>query len=58
MDELGKRSQWFEVLEVRLQSDSSLVKWTVHERWRGCELMVKSRSRALLAGGSARAVVS
>ena len=55
---VGKRSQWFQVLEVRLQSDSNLVKWRVHDRWCECDLMVESQSRALLAGGSAPVVVS
>ena len=53
-EQVLKRSHSYQVLEVRFRFRLGEKK----ERWHGCKLMVESRSRALLAGGSALAVVS
>ena len=53
-EQVWKRSQFYEVLEVRFRFKLD----EKEERWHGCKLMVESQSRALLAGGSALAVVS
>ena len=55
-EQVWKRSHCYEVLEVRFRF--KLDEKEAWERWHGCELMVKIRSRALLTAGSALAVVS
>ena len=53
-EQVWKRSHCYEVLEVRFTFKLD----EKEKRWHGCKLMVESQSRALLAGGSALAVVS
>ena len=53
-EQVWKRSLCYEVMEVRFTFKLD----EKEERWHGCKLMVESLSLALLAGGSALAVVS
>ena len=53
-EQVWKRSHCYKVLEVRFTFKLD----EKEERWHGCEVMVESQARALLAGGSALAAAS